>query len=211
MADRRERHDHGRTRGAKGQSAPSRRLSRPASQTAPGSRRADLRRPTFISPWAVAGLVAAIVLAGCGATQATTATTGPPATAATATRRSSPPDWERGTPLPKVTPTLMRQAGHGLTATDANLGTVDEAIGALSANVHVNPSAKTLNNQYARFGRCIAEQMKVHDLGHELVLLIAYDRKDHTLQAAVEKASSACAGLAITPDANYKQSLKANP
>jgi hypothetical protein len=32
-----------------------------------------------------------------------------------------------------------------------------------------------------------------------------------TLQAAVEKASSVCEGLAITPDANYKQSLKANP
>ena len=43
----------------------------------------------------------------------------------------------------------------------------------------------------------MAEQMKIHDLGHELVLLIAYNRKDHTLQAAVEKASSL--GLTLIP------------
>jgi hypothetical protein len=211
MADRRERHNHGRARGAERQAALSRRLSCPPSQTAPGSRRTDLRGPTFISPSALAGLVVAILVAGCGAAQATTATTRPAAAAAAATRRSLPPDWESATPPPKVTPALIRQTGYGLTAANANIGTVDEVIGAQSANVHVNPSAKTLDNQYTRFGRCIAEQMKIHDLGHELVLLIAYVRKDRTLQATVEKASSVCAGLAITPDANYKQSLKANP
>ena len=71
-------------------------------------------------------------------------------------------------------------------------------LGAVVANGRVNPSAKTLNDQYARFGRCMAE-------------LIGYNRKDPALQAAVEKASSVCAGVVITPDANYKQSLKANP
>ena len=81
----------------------------------------------------------------------------------------------------------------------------------MPADVRVNPSAKTLNDQYARFGRCMAEQMKTHDLGHELALLIAYNRKDHTVQAAVETASAVCQGFAITPDANYKQSLKAKP
>ena len=207
MADRRKRHNHRRARGAGGQAALSRRLSCPGSQMAPGSRRTDLRGPTFNSPWALAGLVAAILVAGCGAAQATTTTTRP----AAATRRSLPPQWERATPPPKVTAALIRQAGYGLTPANANIGTVDEVIGAQSANVHVNPSAKTLDSQYTRFGRCIAEQMKIHDLGHELVLLIAYGRKDHTWQATVEKASSVCAGLAITPDANYKQSLKANP
>ena len=81
----------------------------------------------------------------------------------------------------------------------------------MPAAVHVNPSAKTLNDQYARFGRCTAEDMKIHDLGHELALLVAYNRNDRTVQAAVEQASKACAGLVITADANFKKSLKANP
>src|SRR6476469_5411938 len=98
-----------------------------------------------------------------------------------------------------------------LTAANATLGTVDEVLGAGVANGRVNPSANTLNDQYARFGRCMAEQMKIHDLGHELALLIGYNRKDPASQTAVEKASSVCAGVVIMPDANYKQSLKANP
>lgn len=106
---------------------------------------------------------------------------------------------------------MISQAGYGLTTANANLGTVDEVFGAVAANVHVNPSANALNDQYARFGRCMAEQMKIHDLGHELALLVAYNRKDRRVQTAVEKASSVCAGLAITPNANYKQSLKTNP
>jgi hypothetical protein len=57
----------------------------------------------------------------------------------------------------------------------------------------------------------MAEHMKIHDLGHELALLIAYNQGNLTLQAAVEKASSVCTGLAITPNANYRQSLRANP
>jgi hypothetical protein len=74
----------------------------------------------------------------------------------------------------------------------------------------VDPSAKALNDQYARFGRCIGEYLKIHDLGHELALLVAYDRRDPRAQAAVEKSSSVCAGVAAAPDASYKQSLKAN-
>ena len=123
----------------------------------------------------VAGVIA---IAGCGATRTTTATT---ATRAAAASLSSSPAWEHGTPPPKVTPALIGQAGYGLTTANANLGTVDEVCGAVPANVHVNPSAKALDDQYARFGRCMAEQMKIHDLGHELALLIAYNRKDHTL------------------------------
>jgi hypothetical protein len=33
----------------------------------------------------------------------------------------------------------------------------------------------------------MAEQMKIHDLGHELALLITYNQKDRAAQAAVEK------------------------
>jgi hypothetical protein len=154
------------------------------------------------------GLAGALAIAGCGATKTTTATT---PTRSPATSRPSTPARERGTRPPKVTSALISQAGYGLTVTNANLASVDEVFGAVPANVHVNPSAKNLNDQYARFGRCMAEQMKIHDLGHELALLVAYNRRNHTVQAAVEKASSVCEGLAITPDANYKQSLKANP
>jgi len=75
----------------------------------------------------------------------------------------------------------------------------------------VTTKTAALNDQYARFGRCMAEDMKIHDPGHEVALLVAYNRKDHTVQAAVEQASKVCAGLVITPDANFKQSLKANP
>jgi hypothetical protein len=46
----------------------------------------------------------------------------------------------------------------------------------------------------------MGEYMKIHDLAHELALLVAYNRKDRVLQAAGEKASSVCEGDAITPD-----------
>lgn len=164
---------------------------------------------TFVTTRAFVGLAGAIAIAGCGATKSTTATT--PTTAAAPTNQSVARAWERGTPAPKVTPALIRQAGSGLTVANANLGTVDEVFGAVPAKVHVNPSAKALNDQYARFGRCMGEYLKIHDLGHELALLVAYNRKDRHVQAVVEKASSVCEGLAIAPDASYKQSLKANP
>lgn len=57
----------------------------------------------------------------------------------------------------------------------------------------------------------MAEQMKIHDLGHELALLIAYNQKDRAAHAAVEKASSVCTEDAIAPDASYEESLTANP
>jgi hypothetical protein len=57
----------------------------------------------------------------------------------------------------------------------------------------------------------MGEYLKIHNLGHELALLVAYDRRDQRAQAAVEKASLVCAGVAAAPDASYKQSLKANP
>jgi hypothetical protein len=116
-----------------------------------------------------------------------------------------------GDAAPEVTSGLIAQAGYGLTGTNANLGTVDEVFGSVPADARVNPSARTLNDQYARFGRCMGEQIKIHDLGHELALLIAYKRKDRGVQAAVERASAVCEGLAITPDATYRQSLKADP
>ena len=158
-----------------------------------------------VSTRALVGLATAIAIAGCGATDKTTATT------ASDTNRSSPLTWQHGTPAPRVTRALINQPGDGLTPANANLGTVDEVFGAVAANVHVNPSAKALNDQYARFGRCMGEYLKIHNLGQELALLVAYNRKDLRAQSAVEKASSVCAGSAAEPDTSYKQSLKANP
>ena len=158
-----------------------------------------------VSTRALVGLATAMAIAGCGATDKTTATT------AADTHRSSPPAWQHGTPPPSVTPALISQPGYGLTPANANLGTVDEVFGAVAANVHVNPSAKALNDQYARFGRCMGEYLKIHNLGQELALLVAYNRKDQRAQSQVEKASSVCAGSAAAPDTSYKQSLKANP
>jgi hypothetical protein len=154
----------------------------------------------------VLGIATVIALAGCGGgTRTVTATTAAPSSG------SSTLAWQAGTPAPRVTNALIAQAGYGLSQANSNLGTVDEVFGAVPANAHVNPSAKTLNDQYARLGRCMGEYMKIHDLGHELALLIAYNRKDHAVQAAVEKASAVCEGSALTPDASYKQSLKDNP
>lgn len=133
------------------------------------------------------------------------------ATAAASISGSTRPAWQPGTPAPKVTSALIAQAGYSLNQANTSLGTVDEVFGSVPADVRVNPSAKELNDQYVRFGRCMPEEMKIHQLGHELALLIAYNRKNHTVQAAVEKAFSLCEGLAITPDRNYKQSLKTNP
>jgi hypothetical protein len=155
---------------------------------------------------AFAGVVAAIAVTGCGgATNTATQTT------SASSSGSSPAAWQAGTPTPRVTPGLIAGAGYGLTEANTNLGTVDEVFGSVVASVHVNPSAKTLDDQYARFGRCMGEQMRIHDLGHELALLIAYTRKDRAVQAPVEKASTICEGSAIAPDASYKESLKADP
>ena len=158
-------------------------------------------------PRALIGIVAAGALAGCGSAATSTVT----AQATASTSRASRPAWRPGTPAPKVTDALIAQAGYGLTVANANLGTVDEVFGGVPADVHVNLTAKALNDQYARLGGCMGEYIKIHDLGHELALLVAYNRKDPQVQAAVEKASAVCEGLAITPDANYRQSLTANP
>jgi hypothetical protein len=155
---------------------------------------------------AFVGVVAATAVAGCGGASKTVIQT-----TSTASSGSSPTAWQPGTPTPRVTPALIAGAGYGLTQANTNLGTVDEVFGSVVANVHVNPSAKALEDQYARFGRCMGEYMRIHDLGHELALLIAYTRKDRAVQAPVEKASTICEGSAITPDASYKESLKANP
>jgi hypothetical protein len=153
-----------------------------------------------------AGIAWAIALAGCGGgTKTVTATT--PA----ASTRSSAAAWQSGTPMPKVTAALIAQAGYGLTMANTSLGTVDEVFGAVAANAHVDPSAKPLNDQFARFGRCMGEYMRIHDPGHELAVLVAYGRIDRVAQAAVEKASTVCAGAAAVPDGRYKQSLKVNP
>jgi hypothetical protein len=110
-----------------------------------------------------------------------------------------------------VTAALIAQTGYGPTATNTNLGTVDEVFGSVHADAHVNPSAKHLNDEYARFGRCMDEQLRIHDVGHELALLIACNRKNLTVQAAVEKESAICQGSVITPNASYRQSLTTNP
>jgi hypothetical protein len=157
-------------------------------------------------PRTATGALLAVLVSGCGG-QAQTATRVNEAS----TRRPSAPAWQRGTAAPKVTPALIAQAGYGLTAANTNLGTVDEVFGAVPADAHVNPSANRLDDQYARFGRCMGEYMHIHDVGHELALLIAYNRKNLETQAAVEKASTVCAGSAITPDAAYKQSLTTDP
>lgn len=155
---------------------------------------------------AVGGIVASIVIAGCGSSASTVTQT-----TAASSSGSSAPAFQQGTPMPKVTADLIAQAGYGLTQSNTSLGTVDEVFGSVTAGVHVDPSAKTLNAQYARFGRCMAERLKIHDQGHELALLIAYNQKNPVVQAAVEKASTICEGSAITPDAGYKQSLEDNP
>jgi hypothetical protein len=161
-----------------------------------------------IGPFAALATVSlALLVWGCGAG----ATKSGSVTVTESARRSSGLAWEPGTTPPKVTAGLIAQAGYGLTAANANLGTVDEVIGSVSADTHVDPSTKPLDDEYARFGRCMAEQLKIHDVGHELALLVAYNRKDHTVQAAVEKESAVCEGFAITPDANYQQSLATNP
>jgi hypothetical protein len=104
----------------------------------------------------------AVTALGCGGTATKTVT----AKTTSSTSGASMPAWQPGTPAPKATNALIAQAGYGLSQANTNLGTVDEAFGAVAANAHVNPSAKTLNDQYARFGRCMAQHMRIHDLGH---------------------------------------------
>jgi hypothetical protein len=192
MADRRAVHSQQGFDGSGRQSALLRRGGSLCEPAASGRPCIELRGPTFMSTQVRVGLAAAIAIGGCGATSTTTATT---ATTAAATSRPSAPAWERGTPRPEVTPALIRQAGHRLTAANVDLGTVDEVFWAVAANVHVSPAATALNDQYARFGRCMGEYLKTHNLGHELALLVAYDRKDRRAQPAVETPQFAQAWL----------------
>lgn len=165
-----------------------------------------MRKPIILFPRLIGPLLALLV-GGCGGGGSKTVTAQP----AARTSEPSAPAWQSGTPAPKITAALIAQAGYGLTDANTDRGTVDEVFGSVPANVHVNPSAKMLDDQYARFGRCMAEHMRIHDVGHELALLVAYNRKDPVTQAAVEKESSICEGLAIAPDASYKTSLTTDP
>jgi hypothetical protein len=149
-----------------------------------------------------------MLLAGCGG--ATTPNTGS-SHMTEAADRSAPPAWQQGTSPPKVSAALIAQAGDGLTSANTKLGTLDEVLGSVAAGAHVDPSTKHLNHEYERFGRCIGEQLRIHDPGHELALLSAYNRKDRAAQAGVNKSSLVCEGFAITPDAGYRQSLTTNP
>jgi hypothetical protein len=165
-----------------------------------------MRKPiTPLAALAAASLV--LFTAGCGVAAPRTDSR----TMTEQAGRGSAPVWQPGARPPKVTAALIAQAGNGLTARNATLGAVDEVVGSVPADVHLNPSAKQLNDEYARFGRCMAEQLRIHDVGHELALLAAYNRKDRAVQAAVEKTRSVCEGFAITPDARYTQSLITNP
>jgi hypothetical protein len=165
-----------------------------------------MHKPIVLSPGLI-GVLLALLVGGCGGGGAKTVTV----QSAASTSEPSAPAWQSRTPPPKITAASIAQAGHSLTEANTDRGTVDEVVGSVPANVHVNPSAKTLDDQYARFGRCMTEHVRIHDVGHELALLVAYNRKDRAAQAAVEKASLVCTGLAITPDASYKASLKTNP
>jgi len=162
-----------------------------------------MRRPVLLS----VGICLALLPTACGV-GATNSATGK---TTASTTRSSAPAWRHGTPAPKITTSLIAQAAYGLTEANTNPGTVDEVFGSVPADVHVNPSAKTLNDQYARFGRCMDEHLRIHNVGHELALLAAYNRNDRATEAAVEGASSVCEGFAITPNASYRESLKTNP
>jgi hypothetical protein len=168
-------------------------------------------RKSFVPFVLLAGVSLVLLVAGC----AGKVTKARSVSATEAASRSSAPAWHAGTTPPKPTVTLIAQAGHGLSPANTNLGTVDEVLGSMVADVQVNPSTKRLNDQYARIGRCIGEQLTIHDLGHELALIVAYNRRapaaDEAAQAAVEKASTVCAGDTITPDASYRQSLATNP
>jgi hypothetical protein len=148
-----------------------------------------------------------MLLAGCGGATTTIGSSH----VTEAADRSAPPTWQPGTPPPKVTAALIVQAGYGLTAANTKLGTVDEILGSVAAGAHVDTSTKHLNQEYERFGRCMGEQLRIHDPGHELALLIAYNRKDRAAQAGVDKSSLVCEGFAITPNARYRQSLTTNP
>ncbi len=151
-------------------------------------------------------IAGSIAIAACGgATKTVMETTG------ASPSGSSAPAWQPGTPQPKLTEAQIAQAGSGLSKASASLGTVDEVLGSMAAGAHVDPSAKALDDQYARFGRCIGEQIGIHDRQHELALVIAYDRKQPAAQQAVEKESGICSGLQITHDHSYQQSLTANP
>jgi hypothetical protein len=73
------------------------------------------------------------------------------------------------------------------------------------------PQRRSMLRLRGSVGAWASEQMRIHDLGHELALLVAYNQKNRDAQAAVERESATCEGFAITPDARWRESLKTNP
>src|ERR1700744_3822827 len=101
-----------------------------------------MRRPIILPP-GVIGLLLAILLGGCGGGGAKTVTAQP----VVSTSGPSAPAWHPGTPAPSITAATIRRAGYGLTQTNSNLATVDEVLGSVPADAHVNPTANTINDQ----------------------------------------------------------------
>jgi len=166
----------------------------------------------------VIGLVVAVLaLAGCGgsATKTVTATKTTNAATAAGSAAASPvasaPSWQPGTPEPDLTDPQIAQAGHGLNSSTAFIGSEDEVLGSLGSGASVNAASNTINAGAERFGRCIAEQIGIHDASHEIALLIAYNRRDSGALQAIGKATGTCVGLKVTHAASYEQSLKSNP
>jgi hypothetical protein len=142
------------------------------------------------------GLFLAFLLGRCGGSGSKTVTAQP----AASTGELPAPAWKSAPSAPKLTAALIAQAGYGLTRANTTPGTVDEVFGSVTANVHVHPSGKTLNDQYAPIrsmhGRAHADPRP----GPRGSAPGRLSPERPGSSAAVEKASLICTGLAITPE-----------
>lgn len=144
-----------------------------------------------------------MVLAGCGSSKIATqtqTTTRTQTVAATTTTAAAPPAWQPDSPEPDLTTAQWQQLGTSVDR--AWIGDADERLGAL-ANTHGSAGQ--------REGRCIAEQIRIHDATREYALLLAFKQHDAAAERAVGNAVGTCVGLETTHDPRFEQSLAKNP
>lgn len=102
--------------------------------------------------------------------------------------------------MPDLTAGELQQAGT--TESRAWIGDADQKLGAL---------ANAAGADGERMGRCIGEQIGIHDAEHEYALLLAYKRRDSGALVAIGKAVGTCGELKVTHAASYEQSLTTEP
>lgn len=143
-------------------------------------------------------------LAGCGSStrpaSASWTNSGSSSTALSSAAAVTVPAWQAGSPEPQLSNAQWQMAGISLD--QAWIGDADQRLGAL---------ANTRGPGGERFGRCMAERLRIHDATREYALLVAYKLHSHQAEVAVGSATGTCVGMKVAHDPSFAVSLSKIP